>query len=98
LQATVREHDTVARLGGDEFAIVLEGMSSMRDIGKVARKLIRDLAAPFLVDGREMYVTGSIGIARYPSDGADVHTLLRKADSAMYRAKQSGKNTYRFYS
>ncbi len=98
LQATVREHDTVARLGGDEFAIVLEGMNSMSDIGKVARKIIRDLAAPFLVDGREMYVTGSIGIARHPADGGDVHSLLRKADGAMYRAKQDGKNTYRFYS
>lgn len=98
LQTTVRDEDTVARLGGDEFAIVLEGMNSMSDIGKVARKLTRDLALPFLVDGREMYVTGSIGVARHPVDGSDVHTLLRKADSAMYRAKQLGKNTYRFYS
>lgn len=98
LQTTVREQDTVARLGGDEFAIVLEGVNSMSDIGKVARKLTRDLAAPFLLDGREMYVTGSIGVARYPVDGSDVHSLLRKADSAMYRAKQLGKNTYRFYS
>ncbi|HEX7029854.1 MAG TPA: EAL domain-containing protein, partial [Gammaproteobacteria bacterium] len=98
LQNIVREEDTVARLGGDEFAIVLEGMNSMTDISKVARKLIRDLAAPFLVDGRDMYVTGSIGIARHPTDGTDVQSLLRKADSAMYRAKQVGKNTYRFYS
>jgi len=98
LQTIVREEDTVARLGGDEFAIVLEGMTSMTDIDKVARKLTRDLALPFLVDGREMYVTGSIGVARHPVDGSDVHTLLRKADSAMYRAKQLGKNTYRFYS
>lgn len=88
----------MARLGGDEFAIVLEGVTSMSDIGKVARKLTRDLAAPFLLEGREMYVTGSIGVARYPVDGSDVHSLLRKADSAMYRAKQLGKNTYRFYS
>ena len=98
LQNTVRDHDTVARLGGDEFAIVLESMQSMSDIGKVARKVLRELSLPFLVDGREMYVTGSIGIARFPGDGTDVHTLLRKADSAMYRAKQVGKNTYRFYS
>src|SRR5690606_4763562 len=62
------------------------------------RKVLRELSLPFLVDGREMYVTGSIGIARFPGDGTDVHTLLRKADSAMYRAKQVGKNTYRFYS
>jgi diguanylate cyclase (GGDEF)-like protein/PAS domain S-box-containing protein len=98
LQGTVRDEDTVARLGGDEFAIVLEGMSTMSDISKVSRKIIRDLAAPFFLDGRELYVTGSVGIARYPTDGFDVHTLLRKADGAMYRAKQIGKNTYRFYS
>ncbi|MDX1442416.1 MAG: EAL domain-containing protein [Gammaproteobacteria bacterium] len=98
LQNTVREEDTVARLGGDEFAVVLEGMSTMHDIGKVSRKIIRDLAAPFILDGRELYVTGSIGVSRYPTDGYDVHTLLRKSDSAMYRAKQVGKNTYRFYS
>lgn len=98
LQYAVREEDTVARLGGDEFAIVLEGINSMNDVSKIARKFIREMAKPFMLDGREMYVTGSIGIARFPADGEDVHTLLRKADSAMYRAKQVGKNTYRFYS
>ena len=98
LQSLVREEDTVARLGGDEFAVVLEGMSSMSDVSKVSRKIIRDLAAPFMLDGRELYVTGSIGVSRFPADGYDVHTLLRKADGAMYRAKQVGKNTYRFYS
>lgn len=98
LQATVRDEDTVARLGGDEFAVVLEGMSSMNDVSRVSRKIINDLAAPFMLDSRELYVTGSVGIARYPTDGYDVHTLLRKADGAMYRAKQVGKNTYRFYS
>ncbi|HWP94873.1 MAG TPA: EAL domain-containing protein [Gammaproteobacteria bacterium] len=98
LSSSVRERDTVARLGGDEFALVLEGMNSMNALSTVARKILRDLAAPFVVDGRDLYVTGSIGIARFPRDGEDVHTLLRKADSAMYRAKQVGKNTYRFYS
>lgn len=98
LQYAVREEDTVARLGGDEFAIVLEGITSMNDVSKISRKFIREMAKPFILDGREMYVTGSIGIARFPADGEDVHTLLRKADSAMYRAKQVGKNTYRFYS
>lgn len=98
LQGVVRERDTVARLGGDEFAIVLEGMTSMNSLGGVARKLLNAVARPFQLDGRDLYVTTSIGVARFPRDGDDVHTLLRKADSAMYRAKQAGKNTYRFYS
>lgn len=98
LPSSVRERDTVARLGGDEFAIVMEGMHVMSAVSKIARKLLRDLAEPFQVDGMDLYVTGSIGVARYPSDGEDVHTLLRKADTAMYRAKQAGKNTHRFYS
>ena len=98
LQSKIREQDTVARLGGDEFAIVLEGVTSMTDVSNVSRKIISSLAKPFLLDGREMYVTGSIGVSRFPADGEDVNTLLRKADSAMYRAKQVGKNTYRFYS
>ncbi|MDX1455164.1 MAG: EAL domain-containing protein [Gammaproteobacteria bacterium] len=98
LQSKIREQDTVARLGGDEFAIVLEGVASMTDVSNVARKITSSLAKPFLLDGREMYVTGSIGVSRFPADGEDVNTLLRKADSAMYRAKQVGKNTYRFYS
>jgi diguanylate cyclase (GGDEF)-like protein/PAS domain S-box-containing protein len=98
LQGVVRERDTVARLGGDEFAIVLEGMTSMNSLGGVARKLLNAVASPYQLDGRDLYVTTSIGVARFPRDGEDVHTLLRKADSAMYRAKQAGKNTYRFYS
>lgn len=98
LQASVRERDTVARLGGDEFAVVLEGLHAMSAVSKIARKILRDLADPFQVDGKDLYVTGSIGIARYPSDGEDVATLLRKADSAMYRAKHAGKNNHKFFS
>ncbi|MCG8433626.1 MAG: diguanylate cyclase, partial [Gammaproteobacteria bacterium] len=98
LQSSIRDNDTVARLGGDEFAVVLEDLQTMTDISKVARKVMSDLAAPFYINDKDLYVSGSIGIARYPVDGEDVHTLLRKADNAMYRAKQSGKNTYRFYS
>jgi len=98
LQATVRERDTVARLGGDEFAIILEGAKSMSAVGGIARKLLYALAAPVNIDGSELYVTTSIGVSRFGRDGEDVHTLLRKADSAMYRAKEAGKNTFRFYS
>jgi diguanylate cyclase (GGDEF)-like protein/PAS domain S-box-containing protein len=98
LQATVRERDTVARLGGDEFAIILEGAKSMSAVGGIARKLLYALAAPVNIDGGDLYVTTSIGISRFGRDGEDVHSLLRKADSAMYRAKEAGKNTFRFYS
>jgi diguanylate cyclase (GGDEF)-like protein/PAS domain S-box-containing protein len=98
LQNVVRERDTVARLGGDEFAVVLEGMTSMNSLSGVARKLLNAVASPYVIDDRDLYVTTSIGVARFPRDGDDVHTLLRKADGAMYRAKQAGKNTYRFYS
>lgn len=98
LRAAVRENDTVARLGGDEFAIILEGTKSMSSVGGIARKLLYSLASPVHVDGADLYVTTSIGVSRFPRDGEDVHTLLRKADSAMYRAKEAGKNTFRFYS
>jgi len=98
LQTSVREHDTVARLGGDEFAIILEGTKSMSSVGGIARKLLYSLAMPVHVEGADLYVTTSIGVSRFPRDGEDVHTLLRKADSAMYRAKEAGKNTFRFYS
>ena len=98
LQAMVRERDTVARLGGDEFAVILEGTKSMSAVSGIARKLLYALAAPVNIDGADLYVTTSVGVARFPRDGDDVHTLLRKADSAMYRAKEAGKNTFRFYS
>jgi len=98
LRAAVRDNDTVARLGGDEFAIILEGTKSMSAVGGIARKLLYSLASPVTVAGSDLYVTTSIGISRFPRDGEDVHTLLRKADSAMYRAKEAGKNTFRFYS
>jgi diguanylate cyclase (GGDEF)-like protein/PAS domain S-box-containing protein len=98
LQHMVRERDTVARLGGDEFAVILEGTKSMSAVSGIARKLLYALAAPVNIDGADLYVTTSVGIARFPRDGEDVHTLLRKADSAMYRAKEAGKNTFRFYS
>ncbi|MGD8573582.1 MAG: EAL domain-containing protein [Gammaproteobacteria bacterium] len=98
LQRCVREEDTVARLGGDEFAILLEGAHSHNAIETVTRKVLDDLAAPLILDDRELYATASIGISRFPRDGDDVHTLLRKADTAMYQAKETGKNTFTFYS
>ncbi len=94
----VREGDTVARLGGDEFAIVLEDIASVDDVPTTARKILQAFEQPFHDEGHELFVTGSIGISLYPDDGQDAHALLKNADTAMYRAKDAGRNNYHFYS
>jgi diguanylate cyclase (GGDEF)-like protein len=98
LQACVRKGDTVARFGGDEFAILVEGVGVMEDASHIAEKLIDVLSRPVLIDEHELFVTTSIGISIYPDDSADAHSLLKHADTAMYRAKDMGRNTYQFYS
>jgi diguanylate cyclase (GGDEF)-like protein/PAS domain S-box-containing protein len=97
VQDCVRTHDTVARLGGDEFAILLPDVRSADEVATVADKMLRHLAKPFLVDGRELFVTGSIGIALFPGDGVEVDALFRFADSAMYHGKNAGRNNFQFY-
>src|SRR5688500_17652074 len=97
LQATVRDGDTVARISGDEFAIVLADMAQLEDAALVAQKVIDRLAATVDIAGKEVFVTASVGIAIYPGDGADADTLIGAADAAMYRAKQSGRNTFQFF-
>ena len=94
LLACVREDDTVARLGGDEFTIVLSELRQPEDAVTVARKVLETVAKPLTVAGTQIEVSASIGIALYPADGADPESLLRNADSAMYRAKESGRNNY----
>jgi diguanylate cyclase (GGDEF)-like protein/PAS domain S-box-containing protein len=96
LQRVLRQEDTVARLGGDEFTIVASSLHSKEEARVVAEKITEALARPFLLDGRDIYITGSLGIAMYPDDGADYDGLLRKADIAMYRAKELGRNRYVF--
>ncbi len=98
LHSSVRARDTVARFGGDEFAILLDDVASENDIGHVARKVLETLTPAFDIEGRELYVSASLGISLYPNDGDDARTLLKNADTAMYRAKESGKNNYQFYS
>ncbi|MCW7541504.1 EAL domain-containing protein [Aquabacterium sp. A7-Y] len=98
LAETVRETDTVARFGGDEFVIVLEDLNQAGDAVAPVTKLLSRCMEPFVVDGRELPATASIGISVYPEDGADVETLLMNADTAMYRAKDKGRSTYHFYS
>ena len=96
LQAGLREGDTVARLGGDEFAIVLPGADAA-GAAQVAAKLTELLSQPCLIQQHELAITMSMGIAMYPGDGDDVETLSRNADTAMYRAKQEGRATWRFF-
>jgi diguanylate cyclase (GGDEF)-like protein len=93
----VREIDTVCRLGGDEFVLVLPELHEAADAAAVARKLLSGLSQPYSIDERELTVTPTVGISIYPRDGSDVDTLMRNADTAMYHAKESGKNHYRFY-
>ena len=92
-----REGDTVARLGGDEFTILLEDVSHIGHASLVANKILEAMMKPFVINGEELYVTPSIGITLYPVDDTRAQFLLRNADNAMYRAKQGGRNCFRFY-
>ena len=97
LAKQVRSSDTIARLGGDEFVVIMDDVGNPRFAGKFARRLLGMLDQPFATETRELYVTASIGISIYPEDGADMDTLLRHADIAMYRAKENGRNGFNFY-
>ncbi|TFW09312.1 EAL domain-containing protein, partial [Oxalobacteraceae bacterium OM1] len=98
LQAILRESDTVARLGGDEFVVLVENIDEPHRGGFIAEKILAAFAPPFLRDKEPLSISTSIGIASYPDDGTDADTLLKNADIAMYRAKESGRNNYRYYS
>jgi len=97
LLACVRPGDTVGRISGDEFAVLLADMARPDDAALVAQKILDTLAAPFDLGGNEAHVTASVGIAAYPADGDDAQTLLKNADMAMYRAKESARNSYCFF-
>lgn len=97
LGACVRESDTVARIGGDEFTVILEDVPNEHVAAVVAQKILDAMAAPFIIQGREVVTTPSIGIATYPQSAPDAATLVKCADRAMYRAKRSGRGRYQFY-
>lgn len=97
LLACVRESDTVARLGGDEFVVMLGGTHSLRDVAQVARQVLRVISLPMTIEGKELSVGASIGIAMAPTDGDDPSTLLKHADIAMYRAKEGGRGHFVFF-
>jgi diguanylate cyclase (GGDEF)-like protein/PAS domain S-box-containing protein len=94
LCGAVREEDTVSRLGGDEFTLLLVDVTTEDAAIRIANKLLRAVESPMLLDGNELSVTTSIGIALFPNDGEDAEALLKNADAAMYRAKDSGRNTF----
>ncbi len=98
LGENTRASDTVARLGGDEFAIVVESVSSADQISTLAHKVREAFVRPFLLAGRELHLSTSIGIAVGPDDGTNVDTLVKNADIAMYHAKEGGRNRYEFFS
>jgi diguanylate cyclase (GGDEF)-like protein/PAS domain S-box-containing protein len=95
---SVREGDTVARLGGDEFTILLPRIDHVADAARLAERLIAQVKQPFIVGGHELYVTVSAGIALFPENGQTIEALLRNADTAMYRAKEMGRNAFQLYS
>ena len=97
LKASLRDTDTLSRQGGDEFLIVLSGIVDLGAISHAAEKILALLGAAFSVEGNELSTSLSMGIAVHPDDGTDYDTLLKKADTAMYQAKEAGRNTYRFY-
>jgi diguanylate cyclase (GGDEF)-like protein len=94
LRASVRRVDTVARLGGDEFVVVLPAIRGPVDAEQVARKIIESMTEPLSIRDQTMIVSVSIGVSICPTDGADTTALMKRADLAMYRAKQKGRNQY----
>jgi len=92
LQKALRASDTISRIGGDEFSILINDATDSNAVAAIARKMLDTLAQPFRIDDHYLYVTASVGISIYPSDGADVETLVKSADAAMYRAKELGRN------
>jgi diguanylate cyclase (GGDEF)-like protein/PAS domain S-box-containing protein len=97
LMACVRRSDTVSRLGGDEFVILLSQVEHAEDAAFSARKILRALTAPHIIDNKSLDINVSIGVSTYPSDGQDAEGLMNRADNAMYEAKEHGRNNYQFF-
>jgi diguanylate cyclase (GGDEF)-like protein/PAS domain S-box-containing protein len=97
LKSCVLKDDVVTRFGGDEFIILFPNLVRVQDAAALAQKIIRALSRSFVLEGRELFITASIGISIYPMDGDDIETLVKNADCAMYFAKEQGRNNYQFY-
>jgi len=98
LRVCVRESDTLARVGGDEFVVILSLVADEDGVSSAASKILAIISEPFVIEGQELYLTTSIGVAVYPTDGSDVPTLLKHADLAMYQAKDMDRNNFQFFS
>jgi diguanylate cyclase (GGDEF)-like protein len=97
IRRCIREGDTVARFGGDEFTLLIPKIDHVEDAAKIAQKILETLKIPFSIQDHELFVTTSIGISVHPGDGSDPETLVRNADTAMYRAKDQGRDNYQLY-
>lgn len=98
LKSIVRDSDTVARLGGDEFVIILSQINEVKSISEIAEKVIQSLKQPFIINDAAVNIGASIGISIYPNDGHDVESLMKNADLALYEAKGTGRNKFKFFS
>jgi diguanylate cyclase (GGDEF)-like protein/PAS domain S-box-containing protein len=98
VRSTVRTQDVVVRMGGDEFVVILKGVQHTGQVSETAERINQALGAPMVVDGRTLVTTVSIGVALYPNDGADMGELLRHSDTAMYQAKDRGRNNFQVFS
>jgi diguanylate cyclase (GGDEF)-like protein/PAS domain S-box-containing protein len=98
IRSTMRSDDLVVRMGGDEFIVVMRGIRSTEQVNDAAARINHALSAPMVVDGRTLVTTVSIGVALYPHDGADMGELLRHSDTAMYQAKDRGRNNFQLFS
>jgi len=97
IQDVLRSTDTAARFGGDEFAVVLSDIDEISTVELIVSRILKALSSPFRLSGNDAFVSASIGITMYPTDGDNYEALLRKADSAMYKAKEAGSNNYQFF-
>ncbi len=97
LQNCIRKSDTLARLGGDEFIIIIDEVKDEDFAIHLAQKLLKSMTEPINIGGQDIYISNSVGVSIFPEDGLDANTLLKNADAAMYKAKDDGKNSYRFY-
>jgi len=97
LSGCLYEDDTISRIGGDEFTFIIPDIVEVQDAVKVAQRLYESMARPFDLEDQEMFITGSIGISLYPDDGMDISELIKNAETAMYRAKEQGRNNYQLY-
>ncbi len=98
VRSTVRAQDVVVRMGGDEFVVILKGVEHTGQVSETAERINQALSAPMVVDGRTLVTTVSIGVALYPHDGVDMGELLRHSDTAMYQAKDRGRNNFQLFS